>query len=59
MKYDECELVASRVREGGRPAAKGAACLERDGIIVPRKRQWLDAGSFPVMRGGLILVLKI
>ncbi|KAM3576428.1 hypothetical protein VYU27_001778 [Nannochloropsis oceanica] len=40
-------------------AAKGAACLERDGVIVSRKHQWPDAGSFPVMRGGLILVLKI
>jgi len=37
---------------------KEAACLERDGVIVPRKRQWPDAGSFPVMRGGLILVLN-
>ena len=43
----------------GRPAAKGAACSERDGVIVPRKRQWPDAGMYPVTRGGLILVTKM
>ena len=30
--------------------------LERDGVIVTRKRQWPDAGMYPVTRGGLILV---
>jgi len=31
---------------------KGAACSERDGVIVPRKRQWPDAGIALVIRGG-------
>ena len=35
------------------------ACSERDGVIVPRKRQWPDAGMYPVTRGVLILVLII
>jgi hypothetical protein len=38
---------------------KGAACSERDGAIVPRKRQWPDGGHYPVTRGGLILVTKM
>jgi hypothetical protein len=32
--------------------AKGAACSERDGVIVPRKCQWPDAGIALVTRGG-------
>jgi len=27
--------------------------------IVPRKCQWLDAGTYPVTQGGLILALTI
>ena len=33
---------------------KGAVYSERDGVIVPRKRQWPDAGIALVTRGGLL-----
>ena len=36
----------------GMTGAKGAACSERDGVIVPRKRQLPDAGIALVTRGG-------
>mgnify|MGYP003690406893 CR=1 FL=1 len=32
-------------------------CSEGDGAIVPRKRQWPDAGMYPVTRGGLVWVI--
>jgi len=51
-RYGLTFQAVSPTRVRGMTGAKGAACSERDGVIVPQKRQWPDAGITLVTRGG-------